>query len=238
MIDDITQSPVTANQHNNTISYVSQYVPLWVGIADLGSPQAEAVTQSFLGSGLIQPGGIATSTFNSTQQWDFPNCWAPLQASGLTLTTLCAVFVCMCVCMLWLSLSACMCVCMLRLSLSECVSVCCACRRLSLPSLRLPCPAYPGSCPALPTLDAALHCCKSLCNSNDLRCRLLYLPTLRLPENFLAPRPLTPPPPSVPLPPSPPTFLLPPIHITHLVPLYLPTFSLPGTLSPPCPLYP
>ncbi len=82
MIDDITQSPVTASQHNNTISYVSQYIPLWVGIADLGSPQAEAVTQSFLHSGLIQPGGVATSTYNSTQQWDFPNCWAPLQASS------------------------------------------------------------------------------------------------------------------------------------------------------------
>ncbi len=82
MIDDITQRPVTASQHNNTISYVSQYIPLWVGIADLGSPQAEAVTQSFLHSSLIQPGGVATSTYNSTQQWDFPNCWAPLQASS------------------------------------------------------------------------------------------------------------------------------------------------------------
>ena len=175
MIDDITQSPVTANQHNNTISYVSQYVPLWVGIADLGSPQAEAVTQSFLGSGLIQPGGIATSTFNSTQQWDFPNCWAPLQASGLTLTTLCAVFDCMCICMLWLSLSACMCVCMLRLSLSECVSVCVLCLSQTVPALTqaaLPCLPWKLPCPAY------LGCC-----------RLLYLPTLRLPGSLLAPPP-------------------------------------------------
>nr|QOL01196.1 putative extracellular protein TR9_008 [Trebouxia lynnae] len=79
LIEDITQSPVSASQHNNTISYVSQYIPLWVGIADEGSAQAQAVTQSFFDSGLIQPGGISTSTYNSTQQWDFPNCWAPLQ---------------------------------------------------------------------------------------------------------------------------------------------------------------
>ncbi len=106
LIDDITQSPVTANQHNNTISYVSQYIPLWVGIADLGKPQAEAVTQSFLGSGLIQPGGIATSTFNSTQQWDFPNCWAPLQASDASLANvvLCVSVCCSCLC---LSVSVC-----------------------------------------------------------------------------------------------------------------------------------
>ncbi len=83
LIEDITQSPVTAAQHNNSIGYVSQYIPLWVGIADLGSTQAQTVTQSFFKSGLIQPGGVSTSTYNSTQQWDFPNCWAPLQASLL-----------------------------------------------------------------------------------------------------------------------------------------------------------
>ncbi len=128
VIDDITQSPVTASQHNNTISYVSQYIPLWVGIADLGSPQAEAVTQSFLGSGLIQPGGIATSTFNSTQQWDFPNCWAPLQASSGVCLRPCAVSVCMCVCMLWLSLSVCMRVCLCAAPVSVlCMSVWCVC---------------------------------------------------------------------------------------------------------------
>lgn len=85
VIEDTTQSPVVASQHNNSISYVSQYIPLWVGIADLGSAQAAAVTQSFLQSGLVQPGGVATSTYNSTQQWDFPNCWAPLQARAFLL---------------------------------------------------------------------------------------------------------------------------------------------------------
>ena len=81
LIEDITQSPARASQHNNTISYVSQYIPLWVGIADEGSAQAQAVTRSFFDSRLIQPGGISTSTYNSTQQWDFPNCWAPLQVT-------------------------------------------------------------------------------------------------------------------------------------------------------------
>ncbi|KAL3155290.1 hypothetical protein ABBQ32_013074 [Trebouxia sp. C0010 RCD-2024] len=79
IIDDTTRSPVAAVQNNNTISYVSQYIPLWVGIADEGSSQAAAVTRSFFESGLIQAGGISTSTYNSSQQWDFPNCWAPLQ---------------------------------------------------------------------------------------------------------------------------------------------------------------
>ncbi len=133
VIDDITQSPVTASQHNNTISYVSQYIPLWVGIADLGSPQAEAVTQSFLGSGLIQPGGIATSTFNSTQQWDFPNCWAPLQASDLSLTfSVLCLSVCVSVCCGCLCLSVCASVCCGCLCLSVCVSVCCGCLCLSV----------------------------------------------------------------------------------------------------------
>ena len=79
LIDDTSVSPVTASQHNNSITYASQYIPLWVGIAGMGSDQAAAVTQSFLQSGLIQVGGISTSTFNSSQQWDFPNCWAPVQ---------------------------------------------------------------------------------------------------------------------------------------------------------------
>ena len=79
LIEDTSVSPVTASQHNNSISYASQYIPLWVGIADVGSAQAAAVTQSFLQSGLIQVGGISTSSFNSSQQWDFPNCWAPIQ---------------------------------------------------------------------------------------------------------------------------------------------------------------
>ncbi|DBA96181.1 TPA: hypothetical protein ACH3X1_015660 [Trebouxia sp. C0004] len=127
VIDDITQSPVTASQHNNTISYVSQYIPLWVGLADLGSPQAEAVTKSFFRSGLIQPGGIATSTFNSSQQWDFPNCWAPLQASVLSVSklVLCLSKCCVCLCAVSVCLnvrlslhSVCLC------AVSVCVFVC------------------------------------------------------------------------------------------------------------------
>lgn len=30
-------------------------------------------------AGLIQAGGIMTSLYNSTQQWDAPNAWPPLQ---------------------------------------------------------------------------------------------------------------------------------------------------------------
>ena len=49
-----------------------------VGVADAGSQQAANVTQSFFRSGLINAAGISTSTFNSSQQWDYPNSWPPM----------------------------------------------------------------------------------------------------------------------------------------------------------------
>jgi hypothetical protein len=38
-----------------------------------------AVVSSLLQSGLIMPGGVSTTLNNNTQQWDWPNAWAPLQ---------------------------------------------------------------------------------------------------------------------------------------------------------------
>ena len=50
--------------------------PLVFGIAS--ARQAHAVAMS-VRARLLQPGGLATTTVATTQQWDFPNGWAPLQ---------------------------------------------------------------------------------------------------------------------------------------------------------------
>lgn len=67
--------------------YISNYIPLWAGLLEDSPGQAQQVVQSFLQSGLLQGGGIATSLNASGQQWDAPNAWAPLQSimvDGLT----------------------------------------------------------------------------------------------------------------------------------------------------------
>ncbi|KAK9830431.1 hypothetical protein WJX72_011737 [[Myrmecia] bisecta] len=63
----------------STGMFVSNYIPLWVGIADAGSQQAANATASFLASGLLQPAGVATTLYATGQQWDFPNVWPPLE---------------------------------------------------------------------------------------------------------------------------------------------------------------
>ena len=50
--------------------------PLYFGIADEG--QAAAVAER-LESDFLKAGGLITTTFESGQQWDAPNAWAPLQ---------------------------------------------------------------------------------------------------------------------------------------------------------------
>jgi alpha,alpha-trehalase len=57
------------------VSAASLY-PLFVGLAS--ASQAHAVANSIRGS-LLQPGGLATTTLNTGEQWDAPNGWAPLQ---------------------------------------------------------------------------------------------------------------------------------------------------------------
>jgi alpha,alpha-trehalase len=58
-------------------SAASNWLPLWAGC--YSASQAKAATNSLRTSGLVQPGGIATTLTPSDEQWDWPNAWAPLQ---------------------------------------------------------------------------------------------------------------------------------------------------------------
>lgn len=63
--------------NDNGITTASSYTPLWAGLAP-DHPRRIAVYESFLASGLHQPGGILTTTDTTGQQWDAPNAWPPL----------------------------------------------------------------------------------------------------------------------------------------------------------------
>ena len=56
----------------------SDYVPLFCGACDRDSARAVSVVRSLSKSGLVMPGGVATSLRRTGHQWDFPNAWAPL----------------------------------------------------------------------------------------------------------------------------------------------------------------
>jgi len=59
----------------STYEYVTTLYPLWAGLAT--SEQAQAVWRNL--KIFEQPGGLATSSLNSGDQWDYPYGWAPLQ---------------------------------------------------------------------------------------------------------------------------------------------------------------
>lgn len=59
---------------------LSNFLPLWAGAYDRSDKQrVKAMIASFRSSGLIGPGGVATTLQMSGQQWDWPNAWPPLQ---------------------------------------------------------------------------------------------------------------------------------------------------------------
>eukprot|EP00891_Asterochloris_glomerata_P003247 jgi/Astpho2/3247/e_gw1.00052.22.1_t len=84
IIEDDSASPVQVSQRDTGIEYISDYIPLWVGMAGPGSEQAANVTQAFFESGLINVAGCTISTFNSSQQWDFPSSWPPTEWMMIT----------------------------------------------------------------------------------------------------------------------------------------------------------
>ena len=55
----------------------SNWLPLWAGAYD--DRQAKLAVTSLRRSGLVQKGGVATTSVQSDHQWDWPNAWAPLQ---------------------------------------------------------------------------------------------------------------------------------------------------------------
>ncbi|CAK9233574.1 unnamed protein product [Sphagnum troendelagicum] len=73
--------------HLNLQIFASNFIPLWCGVilqeimlfVCAGDAKIERVLEAFNNSGLMHPGGIATSLRETGQQWDFPNAWAPLQ---------------------------------------------------------------------------------------------------------------------------------------------------------------
>uniref|UniRef100_A0A0D6QZS9 Trehalase n=1 Tax=Araucaria cunninghamii TaxID=56994 RepID=A0A0D6QZS9_ARACU len=67
----------TKNQNKNI--FASNFFPLWIKVFHSDATRVEKVIHKFQSSGLLQPAGISTSLLNTTQQWDFPNGWAPSQ---------------------------------------------------------------------------------------------------------------------------------------------------------------
>ena len=64
-------------------------MPLWAGCwegAQWSDEDAEKLVNALKASRLMAKGGLATTALNTGEQWDFPNCWAPLSdfaVSGL-----------------------------------------------------------------------------------------------------------------------------------------------------------
>lgn len=54
---------------------LATFFPLWAGVAD--HEQAKKVKDQV--DMFLHPGGMATSVYNTSFQWDYPNGWAPLQ---------------------------------------------------------------------------------------------------------------------------------------------------------------
>ncbi|KAI3693703.1 hypothetical protein L1987_76653 [Smallanthus sonchifolius] len=59
--------------------FASNFIPLWVQPLNSDETVVKKVAQSLESSGLVRAAGIATSLRNSSEQWDFPNGWAPIQ---------------------------------------------------------------------------------------------------------------------------------------------------------------
>jgi alpha,alpha-trehalase len=70
LLDSQSHSPVVA---------VSNYAPLWSSELIKDAETAENVIESLRSSGLVQVGGIQTTTEVTGQQWDGPNAWPPMQ---------------------------------------------------------------------------------------------------------------------------------------------------------------
>jgi len=66
----------TVKRFSEVVSLSDFSVPLWAG---LHGPDGEIIVDRLRQSGLLMPGGAASTTMTTGQQWDGPNAWAPLQ---------------------------------------------------------------------------------------------------------------------------------------------------------------
>jgi alpha,alpha-trehalase len=55
--------------HLNLQIFASNFIPLWCGVLAPGDAKIERVLEAFNNSGLMHPGGIATSLRETGQQW-------------------------------------------------------------------------------------------------------------------------------------------------------------------------
>ena len=74
-----TTSTGTTSTVLDTVSYasVAYWVPMWAGLLPSDGSSADDIVASLQTSGILQPGGVLTSTVNTGQQWDAPNAWPP-----------------------------------------------------------------------------------------------------------------------------------------------------------------
>jgi hypothetical protein len=77
----------------SNLSSASNFIPLWSRAYDTTNvTRVRGIVQALNESGLVYVAGIASTVANTSQQWDFPNGWSPLQhmiilglnASGVT----------------------------------------------------------------------------------------------------------------------------------------------------------
>lgn len=71
---------VTSSAHTSIVSSAG-IMPAWAGCWEgFWTPADAAAFVDFVmnSSGLFRPGGLSSTATPSEQQWDFPNCWAPL----------------------------------------------------------------------------------------------------------------------------------------------------------------
>jgi alpha,alpha-trehalase len=62
---------------DNSYSTVAYWVPLWAGILPTDNTTADQLVSSLQASGILQAGGVLTTTINTGQQWDAPDAWPP-----------------------------------------------------------------------------------------------------------------------------------------------------------------
>jgi alpha,alpha-trehalase len=62
---------------DNSYSTVAYWVPLWAGIMPNDDTTADQLVSSLQASGILQAGGVLTTTINTGQQWDAPDAWPP-----------------------------------------------------------------------------------------------------------------------------------------------------------------